>query len=47
MSGEKPNIDLKSPEGIKAYCLSKLKEEDYHHRGFLKPIEVALKTHKT
>jgi hypothetical protein len=27
--------------------LSKLKEEDYIHRGFLKPIEIQLKTYKT
>ena len=27
--------------------MSKLKEEDYTHRGFLKPIEIQLKTYKT
>ena len=28
-------------------ALKNIKEEDVLHRGFLKPIEVALKTHKT
>lgn len=28
-------------------AVSKLKEEDLMHRGFLKPIEIALKTSKT
>ena len=28
-------------------ALSKLKDEDYIHRGFLKPIEIQLKTYKT
>jgi hypothetical protein len=27
--------------------MSKLKDEDYIHRGFLKPIEIQLKTYKT
>jgi hypothetical protein len=31
---------------IKLAC-SKLKEEDYTHRGFLKPLEISLKTYKT
>ena len=38
---------LRSPEGIKAHVVNKLKDEDYQHRGFLKPIEISLKTHKT
>ena len=38
MNKEDNRVDLKTPEGIKSYCISKLKEEDYHHRGFLKPI---------
>ena len=46
MQAEK-KTDLHSPEGLKAYCISKLKEEDYEHRGFLKPIEIGLKTYKT
>jgi hypothetical protein len=29
------------------FAVSKLKEEDLMHRGFLKPIEIALKTSKT
>jgi hypothetical protein len=28
-------------------ALSKVKQEDITHKGFLKPIEVALKTFKT
>lgn len=27
--------------------MSLIKEEDIAHRGFLKPIEITLKTHKT
>ena len=26
---------------------SKLKDEDYTHKGFLQPLEIALKTYKT
>lgn len=32
---------------LAAVALAKIKEEDIVHRGFLKPIEIALKTHKT
>ena len=28
-------------------ALSNIKDDDYVHRGFLKPIEIALKTYKT
>lgn len=28
-------------------AMKNIKEEDILHRGFLKPIEVVLKTHKT
>ena len=28
-------------------ALSNIKDDDYAHRGFLKPIEIALKTYKT
>ena len=28
-------------------ALENIKDEDYTHRGFLKPIEIALKTYKT
>ncbi len=34
-------------ENLIKKALSKLKEEDYIHRGFLKPIEIQLKTYKT
>lgn len=28
-------------------AMSNIREDDYIHRGFLKPIEIALKTYKT
>lgn len=34
-------------ERLMKSALKNIKEEDILHRGFLKPIEVALKTHKT
>ena len=34
-------------ERLMQMATSKIKKEDIVHRGFLKPIEVALKTYKT
>ena len=37
----------KTPEQLSKIAFSKIKDEDLMHRGFLKPIEIALKTYKT
>jgi len=45
-SGSKSRMSKEQQELIDMIC-ERFKEQDYLHRGFLKPIEIALKNFKT